>query len=80
MIQRTLPRPSDINIVLRPPNTDPPLTDLQKVSITQVTKNKYIHAFSKYCRFCHLFYHGYKQCYDKAVKAGDFLFQERMTY
>lgn len=31
VIQRSLPRPSDINIVLRPPNTDPPLTELQKV-------------------------------------------------
>lgn len=30
VIQRGLPRPPDINIVLRPPNTDPPLTDLQK--------------------------------------------------
>lgn len=30
VIQRSLPRPSDINIVLRPPNTDPPLTELQK--------------------------------------------------
>uniref|UniRef100_A0A069DXG0 Putative mrna splicing protein cdc5 myb superfamily n=1 Tax=Panstrongylus megistus TaxID=65343 RepID=A0A069DXG0_9HEMI len=30
VIQRNFPRPLDINIVLRPPNTDPPLTDLQK--------------------------------------------------
>lgn len=30
VIQRALPRPGDINIVLRPSNTDPPLTDLQK--------------------------------------------------
>lgn len=31
VIQRNFPRPLDINIVLRPANTDPPLTDLQKV-------------------------------------------------
>lgn len=30
VVQRNLPRPPDVNIVLRPPNTDPPLTDLQK--------------------------------------------------
>ncbi|BES87296.1 cell division [Nesidiocoris tenuis] len=30
VIQRGLPRPADVYIVLRPPNTDPPLTDLQK--------------------------------------------------
>ncbi|KAL1139865.1 hypothetical protein AAG570_006842 [Ranatra chinensis] len=30
VIQKGLPRPSDINIILRPQNTDPPLTDLQK--------------------------------------------------
>lgn len=32
-VQRDLPRPVDVNMaVLRPPHTDPPLTDLQKVS------------------------------------------------
>ncbi|XP_046667969.1 cell division cycle 5-like protein [Homalodisca vitripennis] len=30
VIQRSLPRPAEINIVLRPPNTEPPLTELQK--------------------------------------------------
>lgn len=31
VIQRCLPRPPDTNIVLRPLNSEPPLTDLQKV-------------------------------------------------
>jgi len=32
-VQRDLPRPVDVNMaVLRPPHTDPPLTELQKVS------------------------------------------------
>lgn len=31
VIQRSLPRPPDTNIVLRPLNSEPPLTDLQKV-------------------------------------------------
>lgn len=31
VIQRNLPRPPDTNIVLRPLNSEPPLTDLQKV-------------------------------------------------
>ncbi|KAF6208293.1 hypothetical protein GE061_016747 [Apolygus lucorum] len=30
VIQRGLPRPGDVSIILRPPNSDPPLTDLQK--------------------------------------------------
>ncbi|CAH0396111.1 unnamed protein product [Bemisia tabaci] len=30
VIQRSLPRPPDVNIVLRPQNVEPPLTDLQK--------------------------------------------------
>jgi pre-mRNA-splicing factor CDC5/CEF1 len=30
VIQRCLPRPPDTNIVLRPLNSEPPLTDLQK--------------------------------------------------
>lgn len=31
VIQRCLPRPPDTNIVLRPLNSEPPLTDLQRV-------------------------------------------------
>jgi len=32
-VQRDLPRPVEVNMaVLRPPHTDPPLTELQKVS------------------------------------------------
>lgn len=31
VIQRYLPRPPDTNIVLRPMNSEPPLTDLQRV-------------------------------------------------
>lgn len=34
VIQRCLPRPPDTNIVLRPLNSEPPLTDLQKVIYT----------------------------------------------
>ncbi|XP_039278089.1 cell division cycle 5-like protein [Nilaparvata lugens] len=30
VVQRSLPRPPDVNIVLRPMNSEPPLTDLQK--------------------------------------------------
>ncbi|RZF40584.1 hypothetical protein LSTR_LSTR007467 [Laodelphax striatellus] len=30
VVQRNLPRPPDVNIVLRPMNSEPPLTDLQK--------------------------------------------------
>lgn len=37
VIQRCLPRPPDTNIVLRPLNSEPPLTDLQKV----IKKNLY---------------------------------------
>lgn len=33
VIQRFLPRPPDTNIVLRPLNSEPPLTDLQRVII-----------------------------------------------
>lgn len=33
VIQRLLPRPPDTNIVLRPLNSEPPLTELQKVII-----------------------------------------------
>jgi len=33
VIQRCLPRPPDTNIVLRPLNSEPPLTDLQRVII-----------------------------------------------
>jgi len=33
VIQRGLPRPPDTNIVLRPLNSEPPLTDLQKVIV-----------------------------------------------
>lgn len=36
-VQRDLPRPVEVNMaVLRPPHTDPPLTELQKVSWSTV--------------------------------------------
>lgn len=42
VVQRNLPRPPDVNIVLRPPNTDPPLTDLQKVIIIFFCNSSYV--------------------------------------
>lgn len=40
VIQRCLPRPPDTNIVLRPLNSEPPLTDLQKVINNLIYSNK----------------------------------------
>jgi len=48
VIQRFLPRPPDTNIVLRPLNSEPPLTDLQKVILCHV-KEKVVNYFYFHC-------------------------------
>lgn len=51
VIQRCLPRPPDTNIVLRPLNSEPPLTDLQRV----IYRFPIISIIFKYNIFMYLF-------------------------